>query len=288
VAPTLTGMQGDGRVKLRDVREVGRLVAGCGERWADARSWRRHLLRGVQRMFGAPVVILVEGGGVDVSGKPRHIELASAGWPSARAQRRFREYLEMGGPAMMPDFRLIARRVDEQGHYTGRRRDHVPDRHWYASEAYQRYNAASGIDDYVVSMHRLPWLGTTSSLSVHQRVDGEPFSPRHRRLLALLHAELAPRLGRKLCLRRQHGWHRLTKRQRQTLRLLLNGDGEKQVAATLGIRQTTVHGYVGELYRCFQVSGRAELLSYFIHQRPRPSPQALRRRLTAKNDDAGR
>jgi len=67
---------------------------------------------------------------------------------------------------------------------------------------------------------------------------------------------------------------------------LLDGDSEKQVAAKLHISPTTVHGYVRDLHRCFQVSGRAELLSYFIHRQPRPSPQTLRGRIAAEADAA--
>ena len=45
---------------------------------------------------------------------------------------------------------------------------------------------------------------------------------------------------------------------------LLQGDGEKQVAAHLGVRLPTVHGYVTALYRRFAVSGRAELTAQFL------------------------
>jgi DNA-binding CsgD family transcriptional regulator len=53
----------------------------------------------------------------------------------------------------------------------------------------------------------------------------------------------------------------LSPRQEQTLRHLLNGDSEKQVAKKLALSQHTVHVYVKALYRRFGVSSRAELLS---------------------------
>ncbi|WP_428386840.1 response regulator transcription factor [Mucisphaera sp.] len=58
----------------------------------------------------------------------------------------------------------------------------------------------------------------------------------------------------------------LTKRQRQTLRYLLEGDSEKRVAERLGISPHTVHNYVKRLYRLFDVSSRAALLARFIHE----------------------
>lgn len=253
-----------------------RLVAGCERHWADARAWRRYLLRGMQTLFDTQVAMWVEAAGVDERGRPKHVELASSGWPTPAARATFFEYLEMGGPAMMPDLALITQRLMQRGAYTGRRRDHVPDRHWYDSPVYRQYIHPTGVEDYVVSMRVMRRLGTTSSLSVHRAIGAPPFEPRHRRLLALLHAELEPRIARTLALRRQFGLHGLTPRQRQTLNRLACGESEKQVAAHLGVSPTTVHGYVRELYRYFQVTSRGGLLAYLLQHAPRPTPDALK------------
>jgi DNA-binding NarL/FixJ family response regulator len=53
----------------------------------------------------------------------------------------------------------------------------------------------------------------------------------------------------------------LSPRMRQTLELLLSGDGEKQVALKLKLSQHTVHVYAKSLYRHFGVSSRGELLA---------------------------
>src|SRR5687767_11294301 len=60
----------------------------------------------------------------------------------------------------------------------------------------------------------------------------------------------------------------LSPRLRQTLRHLLEGDGEKQIAAKLGVSRHTVHVYVKSLYRRFDVCSRSELLAHFIRTRP--------------------
>ena len=56
----------------------------------------------------------------------------------------------------------------------------------------------------------------------------------------------------------------LSPRLQQTLRLLLNGDSEKQVARRMDLSQHTVHVYVKALYRRFGVSTRAELLAMHL------------------------
>lgn len=56
----------------------------------------------------------------------------------------------------------------------------------------------------------------------------------------------------------------LSPRRVQTLRRLLAGDSEKQIAVYLGISRHTVHVYVKGLYRHFEVSSRGELLARFV------------------------
>jgi DNA-binding CsgD family transcriptional regulator len=55
-------------------------------------------------------------------------------------------------------------------------------------------------------------------------------------------------------------------RLRQTLELLLAGDGEKQIAGKLALSRHTVHDYVKDVYRRFGVSSRAELLSLWVRR----------------------
>jgi DNA-binding NarL/FixJ family response regulator len=52
----------------------------------------------------------------------------------------------------------------------------------------------------------------------------------------------------------------LTRRQEQTLKLLLRGKSEKQVAAAMGLSRNTVHLYVTGIYRRLGVHSRTELL----------------------------
>ena len=58
----------------------------------------------------------------------------------------------------------------------------------------------------------------------------------------------------------------LSPRMEQTLRSLLSGDSEKQVAQRLGLSPHTVHVYVKAIYRKYGVSSRGELLARWVRK----------------------
>lgn len=58
----------------------------------------------------------------------------------------------------------------------------------------------------------------------------------------------------------------LSRRERQTLELLLDGGSEKQIANGLAISRHTVHVYVKSLYKRFGVNSRPELLAKWIRR----------------------
>lgn len=64
----------------------------------------------------------------------------------------------------------------------------------------------------------------------------------------------------------------------QTLRALLAGDAEKQVAARLGVSVHTAHDHIKELYRRLGVTTRGELMTRFLPTLPAdPKPVPLNR-----------
>ena len=58
----------------------------------------------------------------------------------------------------------------------------------------------------------------------------------------------------------------LPPRAREVLDLLLQGLSEKEIAARLGLRPSTVHDHVKRLYAHFGVGSRAELMAYFLRR----------------------
>jgi len=59
---------------------------------------------------------------------------------------------------------------------------------------------------------------------------------------------------------------RLSPQELKTLRLLLEGHSEKEVALELGISVNTVHCYVKRIYARFGVNTRAELMGFWIKE----------------------
>lgn len=53
----------------------------------------------------------------------------------------------------------------------------------------------------------------------------------------------------------------MTRRERETLELLLTGAARKQIAARMGVSLHTVHDYVKAVFKKLGVNSRAELMA---------------------------
>lgn len=60
--------------------------------------------------------------------------------------------------------------------------------------------------------------------------------------------------------------HPLTPAERLVVQLLLTDKSEKEIAAALEISAHTIHGHVKEIYRKYNVSGRAGLMAIWLSQ----------------------
>jgi DNA-binding CsgD family transcriptional regulator len=104
-----------------------------------------------------------------------------------------------------------------------------------------------------------------SVLSFHRsRNDRRPFNLRDRRVVRLFHSQMEWMFSDQLPHEAASTFDSLTPRQQQTLRYLLSGDSEKQIANKLARSPHTVHTHVKGIYRNLGVSSRGELLSLFV------------------------
>jgi DNA-binding CsgD family transcriptional regulator len=145
------------------------------------------------------------------------------------------------------------------------RRDQVvSDRDWYKSHMFNEIFRPDGVDGFVLSCCPLP--GGLQDFLAAQARPGRRLGRHEMRMVYLLHREIAPLIGRALAGSWEPGLDALSRRMRQTLDALLEGDSEKQVALRLGISCETVHVYVKKLYQHFGVASRPELMAHFLRR----------------------
>ena len=251
-----------------DIRAAFRLLDECGEMWADPVGWQTHLLQGLQAMIGAKSCTYFES-----DNPPRWPrDMHDVGWDADERERfeAAREKLMFSGPGFYhnPMHASLMSQYDGRSPITRSRPQLIDDDAWYGSLAFNEYHRPADNDDAVVFGAPRQDRAEGVLINLNRSVRDRPFSEWDRKLLGLIARELSPQIGTRLCTYRHRSMHGLSPRQRQTLELLLEGEGEKQIAYRLGLSRATVHEYVGAVYRHFGVQSRGKLLAYFIQRRP--------------------
>ena len=266
-------MKQPGRMRAADVMKSTAVLGECLEQGSDRAGWPERLNEGLRSLLRAQVIIASELTGLG-SGEPNEaVGIFRTGWQSPAAERRWQDYASKGPAEQKPEYPVVTKmfgRERERGVTLTRDAIWGGAAVWERSRAFNDVHRACGIDDYIFSIRQVPRTMTVSTLWVHRAV-GEPvFSPRERRLLALLHDQVAALMGGALASGQEPGLRDLPRRPRQVLSYLLEGLSEKEIAAQLGLSKPTVHEHATRLYRHFDASSRAELLARFIGRFPPP------------------
>jgi DNA-binding CsgD family transcriptional regulator len=253
------------RLRLSEVRAVFRLVGECRELGADHAAWRGHLAARLGGLVGGQVGMVGELAPPTGPATPgRLLSAVHVGWLSAQARAIWASYLASGEYVREPVHCAMQALVSRKGLCS--RDQAVEDREWFASAFYNDALRASELDEMLVSFRDLPGCGRQNGIFLFRPRGGAVFRRRERRLVGLLHRDLGRHFGAALATLDDPNPSGLAPRLRETLRCLLEGDGEKQVAARLGVSTLTVHDYVKSLYRHFGVASRPELLAYFLRR----------------------
>lgn len=257
-------------VSFRDMREVIRIVGECRDLGADAGAWHAHATRRLCELTSSQVGIAANLRNFEPGQDPRGLTLFRFGWRDAAAEQHWTDYASTVPARRTPEY---ARLVGFSGPLVTRtRRQLWDDLTWYRSQTFNDHHRISGIDHYVFSIARGP-RSLYNTIWVHRPVGEPAYERRDWWLVHTVHTELAAMMDRSLATPDAPGPAGLTRRQRQTLDGLLDGDSEKQIALALGLSRATVHEYVTAIYRHYRVSSRGELLSRFIGSaRPRREP----------------
>jgi DNA-binding CsgD family transcriptional regulator len=248
-------------LKLADARALLRLCNALHEAPDDAASRKRLLLEGLCDLLRADAGVCVVSRTQDDARK--------GGDPGDGDSDRTSIVSVIRWAVSDDDARALAARYRPRGS-TGAARQtravRAPDRlrrGRRAPDPSARYQTA---DDCLEAL--LPVSGTPlrACLTLLRRPPARRrFTARDRALLDLFHREMGWLYRADL----PATWPDaagLPPRQRQILRLLLSGLGEKQIATRLDLSRNTVHHHVKALYRHFHVTTRSELLARWVRE----------------------
>lgn len=246
----------NGKIRLKDVRAVFRLIGDVRERGADPDVWRPHMVSGLRKLLSAQIVVSSEihfrRGGRDAP-----LRVQDIGWISDVEGNVVKVQAEREGERP-EDFWLCAGATLEEISEATQSADDAPESWLVPVKPTRKLYAGRS---FILSQIALPHVGAVDQLGVHREWGDEPFTAAHHRLVRLLHVELG-RLWRRDAIRRAKDPSViLPPRLAQTLSELLEGKSEKEIALTLELSRHTIHNYVKALHQRFGVSSRGELLA---------------------------
>jgi DNA-binding CsgD family transcriptional regulator len=237
------------RLRLRDVRDVFRLIGEVRELGADPKVWRPHMVKRLRRLFGAEIVISseVHAQTTKVPGKLRVIDI---GWGCDSEDTLWDIHTERDDENLEA-WRIAAGQVPEAAASEGDAVE-VP---------VHPIKPVYGGKSFVLSQYSLPHISAVDQLGLHRAYGDEPFSAAEHRLVRLFHTELGRLWKRDVLRDATDPRHDLPPRLSQTLGELLAGRSEKEFANRLELSRHTIHNYVKALHQRFEVSSRGELLA---------------------------
>ena len=260
-------------VSLRwdDGRAIINLVGECRELGDDWKGWLDHLNRGLMRLTDADL---------NLSGEisdPQITQSLLLTPPVITAQAGFTfdpdrvmEAAEYGVTNHKQlDFvvRYFDRMLVDDG-VALHNGDFYQAAEWQASFSMQVMGNAYGTDPSLLCFRRMPRSTRNESLNVTiSRAKGRRnFTARNCTVVRETVAAIAPLMGGPLARFADPSPSDLPPRARQVLACLLEGDGDKQVAARLSISTHTVNQYAKVIFQHFGVRSRTELLARWIRR----------------------
>jgi DNA-binding CsgD family transcriptional regulator len=248
-------------LKLDEVRAVFRLVGECRELGHDPILWQLRMAEGLVTLVHTQTVQAGEFRfNRNPSDRPQAIRAMDVGWPSESARRSWVEWQQN---LDMPDNPTVTPFLAQPGtRVTLLDLDVITLGEWRMAPFINEWLIPNGLK-HGMGSRRQAADDSTHIIMITREVGAKPFGARERALVALLHDELEPHLGKTLTTA-ANPIGRLSPRVRQVLGALLEGDSEKQIARRLGIAASTLHDHVKALYRHLHLGSRPELMAYFL------------------------
>jgi DNA-binding CsgD family transcriptional regulator len=259
---------GSESLRVRDIRGVDRVVGECVELWSDPVAWQTHLLREGAKLVGLRVGLYADLRDFDLGQRPQIVSAIDHGWESPAQAAAFFDSRRPGGTepfGVSPVDLGFRAALGPRRAVTRVRSDLIGDDAWHRDLIYNEVHRPAAMDEIAYSAVRRG--GSRFSVLAFGGADRAP-AGRQRRVLALLHHEIARRVGSRLTTWTDAGPHRLSDRQREVYALLIEGLDEKTICRRLGRARSTVTEHIAAIYAAFGVQTRSELMAYIIRGRP--------------------
>lgn len=261
-------MSSSDRIRHHDISALLRLANELHELAPNPVVRQEHMLGALAKLLGASVGVSLMGRAGPPSA-PERLDLCmlvchGLDDPDHRraANAYFRTMLPTN-PARGAIFKLSA----TESPATYRREELVDDRAWYRSPYFEQRHQAMGVDHAIYSAMSFDGTRLVTAMGMY-RATGERrrFTDRERSLMRMFHSQAQWLYECDTTGSVSPVMVVLSPRQKQTLRLLLGGDAEKQIAGKLSLSRHTVHEHVKAIYRSLGVSSRGELLAKFLRK----------------------
>lgn len=255
-------------LRLEDVRSIVNLVGECRDLGDDWHAWQGHLLGRLLSLTDSELAIGGEVAGVP---GPRLTELSPPYFRSlsgfdvdlARVTEAIQSFTMVPGASrFVNDY--LARWIEEDG-VALTNRDLYTDRQWRRSVDMLTFGEVCGIDASLLCCREIV-TGEVLDVTLLRAMKRRVHSARDCTLVGVLVAAIMPMLGGPLARFSEPTAAGLSPRARQVLACFLEGDGDKQVAARLGISVHTANQYAKRIFRHFGVRSRTELLARWVRR----------------------
>ena len=274
-------------MRTTDVQAILRLVGGAAELWYEPSLQRQFTLDSLCKLLSAKVGACFALGDVLLGGTTPCTAITTVGLDDA-GQMLFEEYLRSGTPRdqrrqsrhrrrilwrmgrrarlrsgtprdpVMEVLHAIPGRVITLG-----RRDAIADADWYKGEHYKKLRKPLALGPTMYVKIVAPSIERETIVMLCREEGAEPFTERDAYLIDLCLSEMAWPFTPDMTFT-DPTIENLQPRLKKVMKLLLEGDSEKQVAFKLGLSPHTVHEYVKNLYAELGVSSRGELLAQYV------------------------
>lgn len=256
-------------LRAGDVRALFLLAGECRDLGDDRAAWRRHFTERVAGLVGADLGIQGEMAGC-LTG--RNVDMGNIYWSTAgdAPPPFWIEHLAhfRGNPGYSPAMIAYHRLTCHDRGRALSRTEFLADRDWYGSHDFLKIHEPLGVDSTLWCFRPIPGVAAdeSSGLILARGNGRRDFGPRDREIAREAHAVIAPLIGGPLARFADPSPLDLSRAKRRVLACLLQGDGEKQIAARLRLSTYTIDEYTQAIYRHFGVRSRAELLARWIRR----------------------